>query len=341
MPKMDLRLAPVLGHNDKGTPRYDWKLQRIAGESKHEIVVRTKREAAKALKNAICDGLAHGFTVDALFVDQTGGGVAATYHADGTMKDRRMISPKEGLLGPRCFEIPTTKLEQRKRRAALRPPKAAAAAKPTRKPKTPKPKAPAKSAKPKVSAKAKTPAKPKTAKPQAARAMPPAIASFHSAAEGKVGNAVAYLTALAPKKLGGLKLAFAKGKGIPTSLRALYKAALEKMSAKAKSVKPKSAKKPTPVKAKSAKKPTTPRATVKAKTPKAKTPRAKTPKAKTAPVRPPTVRPPTVRPPTVRPPTRAPTAPRARTAPPPAGGGGEAAALLAALQQTATTIRAM
>lgn len=153
MQKVTIVAGPVSGAGPGGRPRWNWRVERTIGSTTHTIEPASAAEARKVFKAAILQALSENFPVFARFVEQTGAGEEAEYKADGTIVSRRMIPAREGILGPRCFIVPTTPVEKAKRTAALRHP--------------PKPKAERKAKPPKVKAerKPKPVKEPKQAKP--------------------------------------------------------------------------------------------------------------------------------------------------------------------------------
>jgi len=100
-----LTLAPYLSKVD-GRKRWKWKLSRTADGETHSVTFNTKPEGKAAIHTEIRDAHALGYTVDALFIDQTGGGTHAIYDPKtGTMVEETVKSDA-GLLGPRCHELP-------------------------------------------------------------------------------------------------------------------------------------------------------------------------------------------------------------------------------------------
>lgn len=190
--KIALVAGPVLGQDSRGRPRWTWKVERTVGDVKQEIQAANRPEATRIFREAILQGISEGFSVFARYVEQTGAGEEAEYQSDGTVSFRRMISAREGILGPRCFVVPMTPIEKAKRTAALRPPKKDAPP-----PKPPKPAKPPKEAKPPKPPKEPKPAKPpKPPKPEAGPKMAPAVVEYLSAP-----NKVAWVAAAPGVKL--------------------------------------------------------------------------------------------------------------------------------------------
>lgn len=181
MGSMTLVLAPVTGATETGRPKWVWVVERTIGDAKHEIKSESRAAATKVFRDAILQGIQESFSVHARAVEPTGAGEEVHYDSSGRIVKRRMIQPREGLLGPRCFISPVLGEDRKARTASLRPPKKAAAPKPSAKPRTPKPTAAPKPAvAPKPSAKPE--AKPRTPRtPKPAAAPKPAAISPHVA----------------------------------------------------------------------------------------------------------------------------------------------------------------
>lgn len=158
--KLSIVGGPVVSKVGNRT-RWQWVVERTIGDKVQKVEAASRADAARIFRDAILQAIGEEFSVFARFVDQTGGGDETEYGADGSILARRSISPKEGLIGPRCFVTPLTTVARKARTASLRPPKDA---KPPKPPKPPKPAKPGR--KPKAS---KPPAKPPSAKPATAK----------------------------------------------------------------------------------------------------------------------------------------------------------------------------
>ena len=122
--------GPVLGAGASGRPRWEWRVERTVGSDTHAVPAGSKSEAKRIAQEVILDAIAAGFTVHARFVEQTGYAQSGVYHPDGRMTDVTYHTPKDGLLGPRCFELPFTVQERKVRASAMRPKKPQAEDKP-------------------------------------------------------------------------------------------------------------------------------------------------------------------------------------------------------------------